>query len=55
MYISSQRRKTVGMDYSHIEYMRNFISIYEFSMYGYCYIFSIKVYITKITYRTYTM
>ena len=30
------------------------ISLLECSMYGNCYIFSIKVYITKLTYRAYT-
>ena len=43
LLMPSQRQKTVGLDYSRIEYMRNIIC--ECSMYGYCYItYSIQVY-----------
>ena len=31
------------------------INLWECSIYGYCYIFPIKVYIIKLTYRAYTM
>ena len=31
------------------------INLQECSMYGYCYVFPIQVYITQLTYRAYTM
>ena len=31
------------------------INLWECSMYGYCYIFPIQLYIIKLTYRVYTM
>ena len=36
-------------------YEEFYISLWECSMYGYRYIFSIQVYITKLTYRAYTV
>ena len=39
----------------HIIYEEFHINLWEGSMYGHCYIFSIQVYITKLTYRAYTI
>ena len=53
--ISSQHPKAMGVGYSRIEYEEFHINLLEYSVYSYCYIFSIKVYMIKLRYRAYTM